>query len=112
MTYRIVSFNIKCDDTIAELKEELLWKNRKHNLVDEILDLNADIIGMQEVMQHQFDFFKNKLKNEYGSIYCSRDDNATNGEGCPIFYKTNKFELLEQKTFWLSETPDVPASLS
>ena len=78
LKYRIVSFNIKCDDTIAELKEELLWKNRKHNLVDEILDLNADIIGMQEVMLHQFDYFNDGLKSEYQSIYCSRDENATN----------------------------------
>ena len=29
-----------------------------------------------------------------------------NGGHCTIFYKTNKFELLEGNTFWLSETPD------
>ena len=111
MILNVVSFNIKCDDTIAELQKEQLWENRKENLVKEILDLNADLIGMQEVMPHQYDYFKENLK-EYGSIYCSRDKNATNGEGCPIFYKLSKFELLEQKTFWLSETPDVHASTS
>lgn len=111
MILNVVSFNIKCDDTIAELEKEQLWKNRKENLIKEILDLNADIVGMQEVMPHQYDYFKDSLK-EYGSVYCSRDENATNGEGCPVFYKLDTFELLEQKTFWLSETPDVSASTS
>ena len=111
MVLSVVSFNIKCDDTIAEVEAEQLWANRKENLIEEILDLNADLIGMQEVMPHQYDFFKKELK-EYGSIYCSRDKNATNGEGCPVFYKQNKFELLKQQTFWLSDTPNISASTS
>ena len=76
MILNVVSFNIKCDDTIAELQKEQLWENRKDNLVKEILDLNADLIGMQEAMPHQYDYFKENLK-EYGSIYCSRDKNAS-----------------------------------
>ena len=108
----VVSFNIKCDDTIAELSKEQLWENRKQNLLFEIKNLDFDVIGMQEVMPHQYEYFKNALAKEYGSIYCSRDENASNGEGCPIFYNSNKFELLASKTFWLSETPDIPASIS
>jgi endonuclease/exonuclease/phosphatase family metal-dependent hydrolase len=34
------------------------------------------------------------------------------GERCPIFYRRDRFDLLEQGTFWLSETPDVPGSRS
>ena len=112
MKYKCVSFNIKCDDTIADLSEEKLWKNRQENVANEILELNADLIGLQEVMPHQYDYLKDKLQSRYGSVYCSRDVNAQNGEGCPIFYDLNKFELLEEKTFWLSETPDVHASIS
>lgn len=50
---KIVSFNIKCDDTIAQLSSEQLWESRKENLIDEINSFDADIIGMQEVMPHQ-----------------------------------------------------------
>ena len=112
MKYSVASFNIKCDDTIKELNAEQLWENRKQNVVNEILLLNADLLGLQEVMPHQYDFLKDVLKNKYNSTYCSRDKNAQNGEGCPIFYRADKFELIEEKTFWLSQTPNISASTS
>lgn len=108
---KVVSFNIKCDDTIAQLAEEQLWTNRKENLIKEINLLDADIMGMQEVMSHQYSYFKQNLP-KYNSIYQSRDENAVNGEGSPIFYKKEKFECLQSGTFWLSETPNVHASTS
>jgi endonuclease/exonuclease/phosphatase family metal-dependent hydrolase len=40
-----------------------------------------------------------------------RDDGGESGEFSPIFYRTERFELLEDSQFWLSETPDVPGSI-
>ena len=34
-------------------------------------------------------------------------DIVYNSEGCPIFYSTEKFELEDKGSFWLSETPEV-----
>ena len=34
-------------------------------------------------------------------------DNKPWSEGCPIFFNTNRYELVDTKTFWLSETPEV-----
>ena len=42
---------------------------------------------------------------KYNSVGKPRT-NGDNGEYSNIFYKINKFELIEQNTFWLSETPD------
>lgn len=112
MKFKVMTFNIKCDDTIAELEQQQLWTNRKENLVNEILTLSPDLIGMQEVMTHQQKYIAEKLNNEYGTIYQNRDDSAQNGEGSPIYFKKSMFELIDSKTFWLSETPDVPASSS
>ena len=108
---KIVSFNIKCDDTIAELEEQFLWKNRQAQFIAEVKSFGADIYCFQEVMPHQYEFIKDNLIN-FKSVFQNRDDNATNGEGCPIFYNKNKFKLVNYKTFWLSETPSVPASSS
>ncbi|MBQ7639336.1 MAG: endonuclease/exonuclease/phosphatase family protein [Clostridia bacterium] len=33
-------------------------------------------------------------------------DKSVLSEGCPIFYNTSKFELIDKGSFWLSETPD------
>ena len=41
-----------------------------------------------------------------------RDNGQSLGETAVIFYRKDKFELLEQNTFWLSETPEVPGSRS
>lgn len=34
------------------------------------------------------------------------------GEFVPIFYKSNKLDLLESGSFWLSETPTIPGNLN
>ena len=34
-------------------------------------------------------------------------DNFVLSEGCPIFWRTDKFEKVDSGSFWLSETPDV-----
>lgn len=109
---KIISYNIKCDDTIADIKPEFQWEKRKKELAEQIDKFDADIIGMQEVMPHQQDYFMKKLGCKYNAVYQSRDDNATNGEGCPVFYNKSKFNLLRSETFWLSETPQIPASTS
>ena len=42
----------------------------------------------------------------YDSVLTYRDKSLLS-EGCPIFYSTAKFTLIDKGSFWLSETPDV-----
>ncbi|MDT8402634.1 MAG: endonuclease/exonuclease/phosphatase family protein, partial [Bacteroidales bacterium] len=37
-------------------------------------------------------------------------DGARAGEMTPVFYRRDRFTVLNSSTFWLSETPDVPGS--
>jgi endonuclease/exonuclease/phosphatase family metal-dependent hydrolase len=46
---------------------------------------------------------------EYAYVGVGRDDGKTGGEYSPVFYKKERFELLDSGTFWLSETPDTPS---
>src|SRR5690606_28417030 len=39
-----------------------------------------------------------------------RDDDKDNGEGTPVFFRRERFDVLERGSFWLSPTPDVPGS--
>jgi endonuclease/exonuclease/phosphatase family metal-dependent hydrolase len=67
-----------------------------------------DIFGTQECFLHQLTDLKQALPG-YDYIGVGRDDGKDKGEHSAIFYRTDKFTLLEKGDFWLSETPDVPS---
>ena len=43
---------------------------------------------------------------EYNYVGVGRDDGKTKGEYSAIFYKKDELRLIEESTFWLSETPE------
>ena len=49
------------------------------------------------------------LMPEYGFIGVGRTDGEKSGECSPVFYKKEKFNLLESGNFWLSETDNKPS---
>lgn len=67
-----------------------------------------DIFGAQEVLHPQLLDMCARL-TDYGYIGVGRDDGRTAGEYAPIFYRTERFELLDSGHFWLSEQSDRPS---
>lgn len=67
-----------------------------------------DIFGTQECFLHQLKDMKQALP-AYDYIGVGRDDGKGKGEHAAIFYRTDKFDVIEKGDFWLSETPDVPS---
>jgi endonuclease/exonuclease/phosphatase family metal-dependent hydrolase len=51
-------------------------------------------------------------KGRYHSIALDRPHETLSGEHCSIFYRTDRFVLESCGTFWHSEAPDVPGSVS
>ena len=47
---------------------------------------------------------------QYAYVGVGRDDGKTKGEYSAILYKKDRFNIVEQHTFWLSETPEIPGS--
>ncbi len=99
MKLKIMSFNIQNMG-----KEENSWEERKHDLTELIKKYDPDILCMQEVGPHWTEWFKQNL-TAWEGIGKHRQGDV--GEAVPIYFKKNKYELLEDRTFWLSETPDV-----
>ena len=64
-----------------------------------------DILGIQEAMPNQMKDIDGFLE-DYDFVGVGRDDGKDQGEYSAIFYKRDKFKVLESSTFWLSETPD------
>lgn len=99
---RWATFNIRYDNPQDSINS---WQYRKDNVCQFICNHNIDIIGMQEVLYNQFNDLKSCL-TEYSAIGVGRDDGKTAGEYAPLFYRHDKFEVLDSNTFWLSEQPD------
>ena len=84
------------------------WENRKDYVAQTITFYEADLLGLQEATKPQVDYLAEKL-SDYDWIGVGRDDGKEKGEYSPIFFKTDRFRLIDWKTVWLSETPDKPS---
>lgn len=104
---RVVTFNVRCKGTFRKAVSY-----RSELLIAQLKEIDADSIGMQEVTPKWYKLLKEKL-DEYAYVGEKRSNRLFEiGEASPIFYKKDKFELLDSDTFWLSETPDVFGSRS
>jgi len=101
---RVVTFNIRYNEPG---NKENAWANRKSMVAGTIRFLEADLVGLQEVLKDQIADLE-ALLPEFGWTGVGRDDGKESGEFNPIFYKKKRFDVLSGSTFWLSETPDVP----
>ncbi len=79
------------------------WKYRKEFLVSQLNFYNPDIFGTQEGLPFQVKYIDAQLP-KHSFIGKSRDGDGK-GEYSAIFYNKDKFNLVEQHTFWLSPTP-------
>lgn len=100
---RVMSHNIRCF-SITDLGKRH-WFYRADLLVEGIQNYAPTIIGFQEVTSWQYDYLTRTFP-EYDSVITYRDD-VINSEGCPIFYRTDLYTLIDKGSFWLSETPEV-----
>lgn len=99
---RYATFNIRYDNPGDQLNN---WKYRKGNVCKFIQDRNLEIVGMQEVLHNQLKDLLNGLPG-YSYVGIGREDGKKKGEYAPIFYRTDRFEVLDSNTFWLSQYPD------
>jgi endonuclease/exonuclease/phosphatase family metal-dependent hydrolase len=105
----IMSYNIRYDNPGDGINA---WANRKNHVADMMAGIyKADIIGVQEALRHQLDDLQDRMTT-YSWVGVGRDDGRDRGEFSPIFYNTDRFELVSTNTFWLSETPHRPGSKS
>ncbi|WP_193212095.1 endonuclease/exonuclease/phosphatase family protein [Luteolibacter marinus] len=101
------TFNIRYDNP-GDAKEGNQWSRRAPVVASLIQFHDFDLIGTQEGFHHQMEDLV-RLLPEYGCSMHGRDDGKDKGEHIGIFFKRDKYELLEDGCFWLSETPDVPS---
>ena len=104
----VLSFNIRYNNPDDG---EHAWPNRKGMVASVVRFHAADLIGMQEVLRSQIDDLTVLLPN-YSWYGVGRNDGKNSGEFSPIFYRRDRFQLLDSGEFWLSENPDQIGSKS
>ena len=103
-----MSFNIRYDTEKDSINR---WSNRKEKLPALIQKYDPDLVGLQEALHHQIVDILKALP-QYGYIGVGRDDGKEKGEYSAILYRKDRFDVLSQKTSWLSEKPGVAGSKS
>ena len=100
----IGTYNIRLFLDSDEQKGEV-WRTRCKVMCDQMNFVQPDAFGAQEVLYGQLKDMLRQLDG-YDAIGRARDDGQDTGEFSPIFYKKDRLRLLDNGTFWLSETPD------
>ncbi|KAF2519251.1 endonuclease/exonuclease/phosphatase family protein [Flavobacterium salilacus subsp. salilacus] len=103
---KVMSYNIRLD---VESDGENRWDNRKEFLTQQVKFYEPDFMGVQEALPKQMIHLLLYFNNQYDAIGVGRDDGKYEGEYSAIFYNIKKYKVVQQSTFWLSETPDAPS---
>lgn len=105
---RVMSFNIRYGT--AEDGEDA-WPNRRELVSDVIRGFEPHVLGVQEALDFQIDELGEALPG-HEVVGVGRDDGVRAGEFSAILVDRARFEVLESGTFWFSDTPEVPGSMS
>jgi endonuclease/exonuclease/phosphatase family metal-dependent hydrolase len=105
---RVMTFNIRYG-TAADGPDA--WQTRSRLALAAIRDRDPAVVGLQEALRFQLDAIAQALPH-YGQVGVGRDDGVQAGEYAAILYDRRRLALLDQGTFWLSDTPEVPRSMT
>lgn len=105
-TFTIATYNIRNANEGDSLAGNG-WGQRYPYIAQLIQFHGFDIFGTQEGKYPQLEDLKNAMSG-YDYIGIGRDDGKKAGEFSAIFYRTDKFEVLEQGNFWLSTETTYP----
>ncbi len=104
----VVSFNIRYG---TPGDGENKWKSRRDRVFSIFKKYKEGIIATQEALPLQIDEILEEVP-QLDVVYRSRTEKDKAGESNAIFYNKKIWRVVNHETFWLSETPEKPASKS
>lgn len=103
-TFTMATYNLRYDNRGDSGN---LWVNRAPVQANLIRFHDFDVVGIQEGLINQLEDLSKALP-QYTRYGIGRDDGKASGEHSAIYFKKDKFKLLNSGDFWLSQTPDKP----
>lgn len=104
---KIMTYNIRLDIAVDGVNQ---WGRRINAVKLVINEQAADILCVQEALPNQIADIK-KMMPGYNYVGVGREDGKQKGEFSAIYFRSNRFTLLQSNTFWLSPTPDEVGSI-
>ncbi len=105
---KVMSFNIRYG---TARDGDNAWELRRDVLIETIDAFGAEVLGVQEALHFQLEELVAAMPR-YQRIGVGRTDGVEAGEYAAILIDRSRLEVLEQGTFWFSDTPEVPGSTS
>ncbi len=102
----VMTFNMRYDNPEDGQNN---WRFRRERIAGVIQAQEVDVLGTQELLSNQFDDLQALLPG-YRAVGVGREDGARAGEFNAVFFRSDRFELLDSGVFWLSEEPETPGS--
>ena len=99
----VCSYNIR-NANRGDAKNGNGWEKRSVYMCQQIQFEDPGVFGCQEVKKEQIDDML-RLMPEYAYVGVGREDGKEGGEYSPVFYKKDRYKLLDSGTFWLAEDP-------
>ncbi len=118
---RVMSYNMLFTVYENKLPKEHHWVKRKDRVAELVHHVAADLICPQELLQKQVEDLMERVGSDYHFIgYRSTDGIAyrdrakanprkKSWELNGFFFRKDRLELLEERVWWLSKTPDYPS---
>src|SRR5690348_182164 len=104
---RVMTFNVRLP-MASDGRER--WDSRRDLFVRTIREQHPDVFGTQELYKEQGDYVVAKLP-EYAWFGMGRKGDDGD-EHMGVFYRRDRLRVLQSGNFWLSDTPDVPGSVT
>ena len=101
---KVMAFNIRLSPR-EDFDGDNCWNNRREAVIRMLEESKPDLFGIQEGYIVQVNYLEESLP-EYGRYGVCRDDGLERGEANAIFWRKDRFDLVQSETYWLSETPD------
>lgn len=104
-TVKLMSYNIRYG---TANDGDYVWENRKDAAAAMVNDVHPLAFGVQEALEFQLTFLEENCPG-YHYVGVGREDGVHEGEHMAVFYDSEKAEIEDWGTYWLSETPDEPS---
>ena len=102
---RVLSYNVRYDN---RNDHHDAWYARRDGVLGLVRFHRPDVVAFQEPLPAQRADLREGLP-EYTFVGRGREPGG-DGEGCPIGVRTDRWRVVDDGTFWLSETPNDPST--
>jgi len=114
---KLMTFNLRYDTTSHPC---MSLGVRGPHLMEVIKKYDPDSISFCEATDDWMNYLRNEMpKLGYSFVGVGRNSGqsgpqltGSGNEHSPVFYKTDKYDLLDSKTFWISATPELKGTTS